>query len=64
MTVDNKKMLDYLTEALANKIKNKSVEYMSGSYLGLKIILRPRRKQPGRSVCEWTFEGVDPDGDD
>ena len=32
-------MLDYLTEALANKIKNKSVEYMSGGkVLGLKII--------------------------
>ena len=34
-----KMMLDYLTEALANKIKNKSVEYMSGGkVLGLKII--------------------------
>ncbi|GAY58120.1 hypothetical protein CUMW_184620 [Citrus unshiu] len=58
-----KMVLDYLTEALANKIKNKSVEYVRKLF-GIENNFTPEEEEAGRKECEWTFEGVDPDGDD
>ncbi|KAL9412549.1 hypothetical protein AB3S75_046053 [Citrus x aurantiifolia] len=59
-----KDMLDYLTETVANRIKNKSVEYVR-KFFGIENDFTPEEEEAARKEYEWAFEGVDPDdGDD
>ena len=55
-------MLDYWTETLANRIKNKSVQYV-GKFFGIENNFTPK-EEVARTQYEWAFEGLDPDDDD
>ncbi|XVF63157.1 hypothetical protein PTKIN_Ptkin09bG0066200 [Pterospermum kingtungense] len=57
-----KDMLDMLTQAVADRIKNKSVEYVR-RFFGVENDYSPEEEAELRSRNEWAFEGVDPDDD-
>ncbi|KAJ4705783.1 SKP1 [Melia azedarach] len=55
-----KEMLDFLTETVANRIKNKSVEYVR-KFFGIENDFTPEEEEAARKEYEWAFEGVDED---
>ncbi|XVF78016.1 hypothetical protein PTKIN_Ptkin14bG0094200 [Pterospermum kingtungense] len=57
-----KDMLDMLNQAVADRIKNKSVEYVR-RFFGVENDYTPEEEAAVRAQNEWAFEGVDPDDD-
>ncbi|KAJ0043930.1 hypothetical protein Pint_18110 [Pistacia integerrima] len=55
-----KEMLDFLTETIANRLKNKSVEYVR-AFFGIENDFTPQEEEAVRKEYEWAFEGVDED---
>ncbi|XP_022749438.1 SKP1-like protein 14 [Durio zibethinus] len=57
-----KDMLDMLNQAVADRIKNKSVEYVR-KFFGIENDYTPEEEAAVRAQNEWAFQGVDPDHD-
>ncbi|XVE53427.1 hypothetical protein DITRI_Ditri03aG0002300 [Diplodiscus trichospermus] len=57
-----KDMLDMLNQGVADRIKNKSVEYVR-RFFGIENDYTPEEEAAVRAQNEWAFEGVDPDDD-
>ncbi|XWS10606.1 hypothetical protein CRYUN_Cryun38cG0010800 [Craigia yunnanensis] len=57
-----KDLLDMLNQAVADRIKNKSVEYVR-RFFGIENDYSPEEEAEVRAQNEWAFEGVDPDDD-
>ncbi|GMI84016.1 SKP1-like 14 [Hibiscus trionum] len=57
-----KDMLDMLNQGVADRIKNKSVEYVR-KFFGIENDYTPEEEAEIRAQYEWAFEGVDPDED-
>ncbi|KAK5813933.1 SKP1-like protein 14 [Gossypium arboreum] len=57
-----KDMLDTLNQGVADRIKNKSVEYVR-RFFGIENDYTPEEEAEIRAQYEWAFEGVDPDDD-
>ncbi|OMO98348.1 SKP1 component [Corchorus capsularis] len=55
-----KDLLDMLNQAVADRIKNKSVEYVR-KYFGIENDFPPEEEARLRAENAWAFEGVDPD---
>ncbi|XVF42734.1 hypothetical protein PTKIN_Ptkin01aG0387600 [Pterospermum kingtungense] len=60
--LDIKDMLDELTQAAADRLKNKSVEY-ARRFFGVENDFSPEEEAALREEHKWAFEGVDPDED-
>ncbi|GKV29446.1 hypothetical protein SLEP1_g38373 [Rubroshorea leprosula] len=58
-----KHLLDVLNQEVANRIKNKSVEYVR-RFFGIESDFTPEEEAKIRSENAWAFEGVDPDNGD
>ncbi|OMO50217.1 SKP1 component [Corchorus olitorius] len=57
-----KDLLDMLNQAVADRIKNKSVEYVR-RFFGIDNDFTPEEEADLRRQNEWAFQGVDPDDD-
>ncbi|KAL9409968.1 hypothetical protein AB3S75_048231 [Citrus x aurantiifolia] len=53
-------LLDVLCDVTADRIKNKSVEYVR-EFLGIQNDFTPEEEAELRAQCPWAFEGVDQD---
>ncbi|KAE8654118.1 Nuclear transcription factor Y subunit C-2 isoform 1 [Hibiscus syriacus] len=60
--LDAKELLEMLTQAVADKIQNKSVEYVR-RFFGVENDYTPEEEAELRKKYEWAFEDVDPDDD-
>ncbi|KAE8699108.1 nuclear transcription factor Y subunit C-2-like isoform X1 [Hibiscus syriacus] len=60
--LDVKDMLDMINQGIADRIKNKSVEYVRKLF-GIENDYTPEEEAEMRAQYEWAFEGVDPDED-
>ncbi|KAI5440744.1 SKP1-like protein 14 [Lathyrus oleraceus] len=58
-----KKLLDFLSQVIADRIANKSVEYVR-RYFGIENDFTPEEEAKLREELAWTFTGVDPDDED
>ncbi|OMO89452.1 SKP1 component [Corchorus olitorius] len=58
-----KDLLDMLNQAVADRIKNKSVEYVRRLF-GIESDYSAEEEAQLRTDNAWAFEGVDPDDDD
>ncbi|GLT31965.1 hypothetical protein SLA2020_066620 [Shorea laevis] len=58
-----KHLLDVLNQEIANRIKNKSPEFVRRLF-GIENDFTPEEEAKIRSENAWAFEGVDPDDDD
>ncbi|KAK3217629.1 hypothetical protein Dsin_011599 [Dipteronia sinensis] len=58
--LNTKELLDVLTDATAERIKNKSVEYVR-AFLGIENDFTPEEEVKIRAENEWAFDGVDED---
>ncbi|OMO84614.1 SKP1 component [Corchorus capsularis] len=57
-----KDLLDMLNQAVADRIQNKSVEYVR-RFFGIDNDFPPEEEARLRAENAWAFEGVDPDDD-
>ncbi|KAB1216900.1 SKP1-like protein 10 [Morella rubra] len=57
-----KDLLDFLNQSVANRIQNKSVEYVR-RFFGIENDYTPEEEARIRQENEWAFEGVDADAD-
>ncbi|EOY17275.1 hypothetical protein QUC31_001403 [Theobroma cacao] len=55
-----KELLDMLNQAVADRIKNRSVEYVR-RFFGIENDYTPEEEAALRAENEWAFEAVDPD---
>ncbi|KAE8671043.1 Nuclear transcription factor Y subunit C-2 isoform 1 [Hibiscus syriacus] len=60
--LDVKDMVDVISQGIADRIKNKSVEY-ARELFGIENDYTPEEEAELRAQYEWAFEGVDPDED-
>ncbi|TYH30626.1 hypothetical protein ES288_A01G110500v1 [Gossypium darwinii] len=58
--LDAKDLLEMLTQAVADRIKNKSVEYVRKVF-GIENDYTPEEEAELRKQNEWAFEDLDPD---
>lgn len=58
-----KKLLEFLSQVIADRIANKSVEYVR-RYFGIENDYTPEEEAKLREELAWTFTGVDPDDED
>ncbi|KAJ9139592.1 hypothetical protein P3X46_030313 [Hevea brasiliensis] len=58
--LDIKNLLDVLNQAVADRIKNKSVEYVR-QFFGIENDFTPEEEARLREENAWAFEGVDED---
>ncbi|KAK2647883.1 hypothetical protein Ddye_015372 [Dipteronia dyeriana] len=58
--LNTKELQDFLTEAAANRIKNKSVEYVR-TFFGVENDFTPKEEAKIRAENKWAFEGIDED---
>lgn len=58
--LDIKNLLDVLNQAVADRIKNKSVEYVR-QFFGIENDFTPEDEARLREENAWAFEGVDED---
>ncbi|KAK0587376.1 hypothetical protein LWI29_021801 [Acer saccharum] len=58
--LNSKELLDFLTNAAANRIKNKSVEYVR-AFFGVENDFTPKEEAKIRAENKWAFEGLDED---
>ncbi|XVF22431.1 hypothetical protein REPUB_Repub12eG0171600 [Reevesia pubescens] len=58
-----KDLLDMLNQAVADRIKNKSVEYVR-RFFGIENDYTAEEEAAVRAQNEWAFQGVDPDDED
>ncbi|OMO78479.1 SKP1 component [Corchorus capsularis] len=58
-----KDLLEMLNQAVADRIKNKSVEYVR-RFFGIESDYSPEEEAKLRAENAWAFDGVDPDDDD
>lgn len=58
-----KDLLDMLNQEAADRIKNRSVEYVR-KFFGIESDFTPEEEQRIRNENAWAFEGVDPDTSD
>ncbi|KAK2654375.1 hypothetical protein Ddye_014231 [Dipteronia dyeriana] len=58
--LNTKELLNFLTEAAANRIKNKSVEYVR-AFFGIENDFTPEEEARIRAENEWAFDGLDED---
>ncbi|KAK2369092.1 hypothetical protein P8452_56871 [Trifolium repens] len=57
------KLLDFLSQVIADRIANKSVEYVR-KYFGIENDFTPEEEAKLREELAWTFTGVDKDEDE
>ncbi|KAK8698354.1 hypothetical protein V6N13_114478 [Hibiscus sabdariffa] len=57
-----KDMLDMLNQGVADRIENKSVEYVR-KFFGIENDYTPEEEAEARAQYQWAFEGLDPDED-
>ena len=55
-----KEMLEFLNQSVADRIKNKSVEYVR-RFFGIESDYTPQEEAQLREGCAWAFEDVDED---
>ncbi|MCI49592.1 SKP1-like protein 14-like, partial [Trifolium medium] len=55
-------LLDFLSQVIADRIANKSVEYVR-KYFGIENDFTPEDEAKLREELPWTFTGVDKDED-
>ncbi|MBA0550340.1 hypothetical protein Golob_021295 [Gossypium lobatum] len=60
--LDAKDLLEMLTQAVADRIKNKSVEYVR-KFFGIENDYTPEEEAELRKQNEWAIEDLDPDDD-
>ncbi|GMJ02827.1 SKP1-like 14 [Hibiscus trionum] len=60
--LDVKDLLEMLTQAVADRIANKSVEYVR-RFFGIENDYTPEEEAELRKQNEWAFEDVEPDDD-
>ncbi|KAK0596712.1 hypothetical protein LWI29_018346 [Acer saccharum] len=58
--MNTKELLDFLTDATAKRIKNKSFEYVR-AFFGIENDFTPEDEAKIRAENEWAFDGVDED---
>ncbi|CAK8537538.1 unnamed protein product [Lathyrus sativus] len=61
--LNTKKLFDFLSQVIADRIQNKSVEYVR-KYFGIESDFTPEEEAELREKLAWTFTGVDPDEDE
>ena len=55
-----KEMLEFLNQSVADRIQNKSVEYVR-RFFGIESDYTPQEEAQLREGCAWAFEDVDED---
>ncbi|XVF33815.1 hypothetical protein REPUB_Repub18cG0003200 [Reevesia pubescens] len=58
-----KDLLDMLNQAVADRIENKSVEYVR-RFFGIENDYTAEEEAEVRAQNEWAFQGVDPEDED